>query len=46
MTFTTNPLQLTIALVRQRRGLFVLTSFLWLVVHALPVLTTASCGTC
>lgn len=39
MTFSTNPLHLTIKLVRQRRGLFILTSFIWLVIHALPVLT-------
>jgi len=39
MTFSTNPLQLTLKLVRQRRGLFILTSAIWLIVHALPVLT-------
>ena len=39
MTFSTNPLLLTLKLVRQRRGLFILTSCAWLVIHALPVLT-------
>src|SRR5690606_8507861 len=39
MNFSTNPLRLTLKLVRQRRGLFILTSFAWLVIHALPVLT-------
>ncbi|HLU83718.1 MAG TPA: ABC transporter ATP-binding protein, partial [Trueperaceae bacterium] len=39
MNFSTNPLRLTLKLVRQRRGLFILSCCLWLVIHALPVLT-------
>lgn len=39
MTFETNPLRLTRLLVRQRRLLFIGSCLLWLVVHALPVIT-------
>ena len=39
MTFDTNPLLLTLRLVRQRRWLFVGTSLLWALIHLLPVLT-------
>ena len=39
MTFGTNPLLLTLRLVRQRRWLFVGTSLLWALIHLLPVLT-------
>lgn len=39
MTYSTNPLHITIKLVRQRRWLFIITSLAWLVIHALPVLT-------
>ena len=39
MTFSTNPLRLTLKLLRQRRGLFILSSFTWLIIHAMPVLT-------
>ena len=34
---TPDPLRLTVGLLRHRSGLFVLSAFLWLAVHALPV---------
>lgn len=39
MTFSSNPLLLTLRLVRQRRWLFIVTSLFWLAIHSLPVLT-------
>ncbi|HZW27436.1 MAG TPA: ABC transporter ATP-binding protein [Trueperaceae bacterium] len=39
MNFETNPLLLTLRLVRQRRWLFIGTSVLWGLIHLLPVLT-------
>ena len=39
MNFATNPLRLTIGLVRQRRWLFVRSAALWLAIHLLPVAT-------
>src|SRR5690606_14290810 len=39
MTFETNPLRLTMLLLRQRRGLFVGASLIWLLIHILPVIT-------
>lgn len=39
MTYSTNPLKLTMKLVRQRNTLFVTTSFFFLLIHSLPVLT-------
>ena len=39
LSFDTNPLLLTLRLVRQRRRLFVGTSLLWALIHLLPVMT-------
>src|SRR5690606_18495673 len=39
MRFDSNPLLLTLRLVRQRRWLFVGTSLVWALIHILPVLT-------
>ncbi|HZJ10395.1 MAG TPA: ABC transporter ATP-binding protein [Trueperaceae bacterium] len=39
MTYHTNPLRLTMLLVRQRRLLFVGACLLWFVIHILPVIT-------
>ena len=39
MNYGTNPLRLTLLLVRQRRWLFILACVLWLVIHVLPVIT-------
>ncbi len=39
MNFATNPLRLTLGLVRQRSWLFVGSSALWALIHVLPVLT-------
>lgn len=38
MTFSSNPLRLTMRLARQRTWLLVTASFIWTVVHAVPVL--------
>lgn len=37
MTYSTNPLRLTIALARQRRWYFVLTAALWTLIHVAPI---------
>lgn len=39
MTFSSNPLRLTVALLRQRRWLFIAAALCWVAIHALPVLT-------
>jgi ATP-binding cassette subfamily B protein len=39
MSFDSNPLLLTLRLVRQRRPLFIGTTLLWALIHLLPVLT-------
>lgn len=44
MTFSTNPLTLTLKLVRQRNSLFIITSVYFLIIHALPVLTGVFMG--
>ncbi len=44
MTFSTNPLKLSLKLVRQRNSLFIITSFYFLLIHALPVLTGVFMG--
>ena len=44
MTFSTNPLTLTMKLVRQRNSLFIITSVYFLLIHALPVLTGVFMG--
>src|SRR5690554_2759095 len=44
MKFRTNPLKLTMKLVRQRNSLFIITSFYFLLIHSLPVLTGVFMG--
>ncbi len=44
MTFSTNPLTLTLKLVRQRNSLFIITSAYFLIIHVLPVLTGVFMG--
>ncbi|MFA5552154.1 MAG: ABC transporter ATP-binding protein [Trueperaceae bacterium] len=44
MNFSSNPLKLTMKLVRQRNSLFIITSAYFLVIHALPVLTGVFMG--
>lgn len=44
MTFTSNPLTLTMKLVRQRNSLFIITSLFFLIINALPVLTGVFMG--
>lgn len=39
MTFSSNPLRITVALLRQRRWLFILAALCWMAIHTLPVLT-------
>lgn len=39
MNYSSNPLRLTLLLVRQRRWLFVLSCFIWAIIHILPVIT-------
>src|SRR5690606_20566809 len=44
MNFSSNPLRLTLQLVRQRNSLFIITSVHFLIIHALPVLTGGFMG--
>src|SRR5690554_3264225 len=44
MNFATNPLKLTMKLVRQRNSLFIISSVYFLLIHSLPVLTGVFMG--